>query len=359
MGTACGDCHSPLGWEEVEFDHDTTGWPLVGHHEEAACDGCHEDQTFVGAPADCYGCHAEDDAHDGRSGNDCGTCHNPTGWDDTSFDHARDTEFPLLGRHGLLTCDDCHSDDPFSDTMDTACVSCHVEDDAHDGVNGDSCDNCHTPEDWTQTSFDHDTQTDFALRGSHREVSCNDCHIEPVAVALPGTTCESCHLDDEPHEGSIGTDCASCHTEISWQDPVFFDHGLTAFPLLGKHAENDCEACHESQAFGATDSGCASCHREDDVHEGNFHERCDECHNPVGWEFWMFDHDVRTEFPLLGAHAEVACADCHRSPLDNIKAIDNGCRNCHRSDDVHDGEFGFDCGRCHTADSFSEVRSLQ
>ena len=175
----------------------------------------------------------------------------------------------------------------------------------------------------------------------------------------PATACHACHADKEPHEGSLGDDCAACHTEIEWQDPVFFDHGLTAFPLLGKHADKECSACHANQAFAQTDDACIACHRENDKHNGNFHERCDACHNPVDWLAWTFDHDVQTEFPLTGGHAEVACADCHRSALPRIKSIDNNCRNCHRADDVHDGEFGFDCGRCHSADSFSEVRSLQ
>ena len=359
MGDACGDCHSPTDWTAVDFDHDTTGWPLIGKHGEATCDSCHEDPTFQGASTDCFSCHAEDDAHDGKSGNECDKCHSPTGWDDTRFDHARDTDFPLLGGHGALSCGDCHSEDPFTDQLDTACVSCHLEDDAHEGINGDSCEECHAFDAWDQPKFDHDTDTDFVLRGSHRDVACNDCHVEPVFEASPATTCDSCHLEDEPHQGTLGTDCASCHTEVEWLDPVFFDHDLTAFPLLGKHAENDCGDCHADQAFASTDSACSACHREDDVHKGSFHERCDACHNPVAWEAWTFDHDVQTDFPLDGAHADVGCADCHRSPLENVKSIDNSCRNCHRPDDVHDGEFGFDCGRCHTADSFSEVRSLQ
>jgi len=358
-GQTCGDCHSATDWTDVEFDHDTTDWPLIGKHADAACDTCHEDQSFRNASTDCFACHAEDDAHDGRSGNECGNCHNPNGWDDTSFDHSRDTDFPLLGKHGLLSCDDCHSEDAFADTLETSCVSCHLEDDSHEGHNGESCENCHTAEDWAEPTFDHDTDTDFVLRGGHTEIACNDCHIEPVYDISPGTSCDSCHLDDDPHEGTLGGDCAACHTEVEWADPVFFDHDLTVFPLLGKHAENECDACHEDKAFANTDSGCVSCHLEDDVHQGNFHERCAECHNPVAWDAWTFDHNLQTDFPLTGAHVNVACDDCHRTPLERIKAIDNSCRNCHRSDDVHDGEFGFDCGRCHTADSFSEVRSLQ
>lgn len=359
MGQSCGDCHSATDWTDVAFDHDTTGWPLIGKHAEAACDGCHADQTFRNTPTDCYGCHAEDDAHDGRSGTQCEQCHNPTDWLDTSFDHSRDTDFPLLGRHASLSCDDCHSEDPFSDDLQSTCVSCHLEDDSHDGLNGDRCETCHTPVDWAETSFDHDAETDFPLRGGHLQAACGDCHIDPVFEASPGTSCDSCHLEDEPHEGTLGSDCAACHSEVEWADPVFFDHDLTDFPLLGKHAENECDACHEDKAFASTASGCVDCHLEDDVHQGNFHESCAECHNPVAWDVWTFDHDLQTDFPLTGAHVNVACDDCHRTPLERIKAVDNSCRNCHRADDVHDGEFGFDCGRCHTADSFSEVRSLQ
>lgn len=359
MGDSCGDCHKPTGWTDVRFDHDTTGWPLIGKHGEAACNACHADPTFQGAPTTCYDCHAEDDAHDGRSGTACETCHSPKGWDDTSFDHARDTDFPLLGGHAAQHCDACHSEDPFSDELGMACASCHLEDDPHEGNRGEQCDTCHAFEAWDQPRFDHDTDTNFVLRGGHVEAACDACHVKPIFEEKPATACHACHADGEPHEGSLGEDCAACHTEIEWQDPVFFDHGLTAFPLLGTHADTECSECHANQAFAHTDSACIACHREDDKHDGNFHERCDACHNPVGWQAWTFDHDVQTDFPLAGGHADVACAECHRSALPRIKSIDNNCRNCHRADDVHDGEFGSDCGRCHSADSFSEVRSLQ
>jgi hypothetical protein len=358
LGSGCGDCHSPTGWTDVEFDHDATGWPLIGKHAEAGCDGCHEDQTYRGAPTDCFGCHAEDDAHEGRSGNRCGDCHSPTGWKDTRFDHTRDTDFPLLGKHGLAACGDCHSENPFADELESACIACHLEDDNHDGHNGEKCGDCHSFDDWSEPLFDHDTDTDYVLRGGHREVACNDCHVEPIFEVQLGDRCDSCHLDDEPHEGTLGSDCAACHTEDDWKDPLRFDHDLTSFPLLGAHADKECEACHETQAYANTDSACVSCHLEDDVHDGHFHERCADCHNPVAWDAWSFDHNLQTDFPLVGGHAGVACEDCHRSPLVKIKAIDNACRNCHRADDVHDGEFGFDCDRCHTTESFSEVRSL-
>jgi hypothetical protein len=359
MGDDCASCHQSSEWADADFDHDTTDYPLVGKHQDAACLDCHEDPTFLNAPTTCYGCHASDDAHDGRSGQECETCHNPTDWHDSSFDHVRDTEFPLEGKHSTLKCGECHSENPFEDEMNKACASCHLEDDKHDKHRGDQCDTCHTSTEWAKPVFDHDIHTDYKLLGGHREIACIDCHVEPIFDVALMTSCDSCHLDEDPHEGVLGTQCESCHTEVNWENPVFFDHDLTRFPLLGMHIEKACEDCHATRAFANEEMACVSCHREDDTHHGNFQEQCAACHNPVAWDIWTFDHDTQTEFLLEGAHVDVACDDCHRMSLDKIKAIGGSCRDCHRAEDVHDGEFGSDCGRCHTAEAFREVRSLQ
>jgi len=361
MDDDCASCHQSTEWADAQFDHDATEFPLLGTHQEAACLDCHEDRTFPNPPTNCFGCHEADDSHDGRSGQQCQNCHNPTDWHDSSFDHARDTEFLLEGKHAAAACGDCHSENPFEDEMDRACVSCHLEDDAHDKHRGDQCDSCHVSTEWEERFFDHDVHTDYKLLGGHKdvEVACNDCHVEPIFDVELKTSCDSCHLDDDPHEGTLGTQCESCHTEVNWQDPVFFDHDLTRFPLHGVHEEQECDSCHATQAFASEERGCVSCHGEDDPHKGNFQDRCDACHNPVAWNIWTFDHDVQTDFPLDGAHVDVACDACHRSSLEKIKSIDGSCRHCHRPDDIHDGEFGPDCGRCHTSETFTEVRTLQ
>lgn len=360
MGTDCTTCHQPTEWLEAKFDHTTTDYPLLGKHLEAACLDCHEDRTFPDPPTTCFGCHEEDDAHDGRSGNDCALCHNPSDWHDSSFDHSRDTDFDLLGRHAELICADCHSENPFEDEMDKSCVSCHLEDDAHEMHRGDQCDTCHSSSvAWDKPIFDHDRDTEYKLLGGHKLVACNDCHVEPIFEVELTTTCESCHLDDDVHKQSLGTQCENCHTEVNWQDPLFFDHDLCPFPLLGAHDEAECENCHETQEYRDTVTTCVTCHAEDDPHGGNFDDQCGACHNPVAWDIWTFDHDLRTDFPLTGAHVNVACDDCHRSSLAKMKSTNGSCGDCHRSNDVHDGEFGPDCGRCHSADSFTEVRSIQ
>jgi hypothetical protein len=343
----------------VKFDHDTTDFPLVGKHQENACISCHVERQFHDMPMTCYGCHAEDDAHEGRSGRECENCHSPTGWTDTKFNHGRDTRFALTGSHAMAECGDCHSEDPFADELDVACVSCHLENDNHEGHFGETCETCHVPEEWATVRFDHTADTGYALNGAHAEAECIACHVEPVFEVELAGNCLSCHEDDDAHAGTQGEQCLDCHNQSAWAENVFFDHDLTRFPRLGKHAEAECDACHETRVFEDAPTECRACHAETDPHSGRFPDDCGMCHNPVDWLQWQFDHDTQAEFELTGAHRDVPCQTCHRRPIAAQMRLGSRCADCHRADDVHDGEFGFDCGRCHSADSFTEVRSVQ
>ena len=359
LGSDCGDCHKPNDWTDAEFDHSISSFALEGKHVEVECLSCHADQTHQNTPTTCFGCHAEDDAHEGRSGEQCDTCHNPGSWTDASFDHGRNTDFALAGGHAELGCGDCHSEDPFGDVMDMSCVSCHLEDDEHDGHYGPECESCHTNSAWEDSTFDHARSSDFSLNGSHATITCVDCHVEPVFDAAPGNECSSCHREDDVHEGTLGEQCANCHDESEWLTVPFFDHDLSSFPLLGEHDNIECTDCHESRVFTDTDAECVGCHLEDDSHDGVFDTNCGACHNPVAWDLWLFDHNVQTNFEIDGAHVDVACDSCHRSSLASMRKTGDRCADCHRSDDVHDGEFGPDCERCHSDSSFKDVRTLQ
>jgi hypothetical protein len=359
LGEACGDCHNEESWQDVMFDHSQTEYPLVGKHEQVACKDCHIDNVFEGTADDCFSCHAEDDSHNGLSGEDCGNCHSPSAWDDTSFDHQRDTSFALDGGHADLACGECHSEEPFSDELDAGCVSCHEEDDDHDGHFGPDCGNCHGAVEWASGTFNHDLDTEYALKGAHRDTECIECHVEPIYDVPLEAACNSCHAEDDVHEGTQGTDCADCHKEVSWTEDVVFDHDLTRFPLLGKHIDEECDSCHESQIFEDVETECVDCHDDDDPHKSRFGTACEGCHNPVDWKIWFFDHNLQTDFQLEGAHTSVACNDCHRQPIENMIKLSVRCGECHRSNDVHDGEFGANCERCHSAESFKDVRILQ
>jgi len=426
-GVECKSCHAEHLGRDADitglvpdlFNHDFTNFPLEGGHAEQTCSACHEDGVvFRDAPASCFGCHENDDAHDGALGSECESCHDSQAWLTTGFDHA-DTEFPLFGVHAETSCAGCHADQSFSDTP-TTCISCHEADDVHDGSRGEACGDCHDSDSWN-ARFDHLAETGFALQGAHAELSCANCHVTGAAQGfseLPDD-CQGCHAGDDVHLGRHGSDCADCHGQTSWDisfdhaaetgfvlqdahaeisceschtgtltDPLpedcwgcheridphggtllecdechgqqsfaedlTFHHDLARFALVGLHRNASCEQCHDGLIFAPLDSGCVDCHADMDTHAGSLGSLCGDCHNPVGWEYWEFDH-AATGFELTGAHDGLTCESCHESGQSKT-GNSSGCVSCHRGDDKHRGAFGSRCDRCHSTDSFSELQ---
>jgi len=361
LGEVCSDCHAATEWSDARYDHELeSGYALLGAHAMLTCVGCHVGEQYEGTLSQCVDCHRDDDTHTGLNGSECQDCHGSTDWADTSFDHFARTDFALAGAHSGLACESCHAGSVFEQTRTTECVSCHLDDDAHAGISGSVCNDCHQVSEWLEVTFDHALDADFALLGSHAGLECNDCHVEPVADALPASQCIGCHADDEPHAGQLGENCSSCHAEVDWAASVRFDHGLTGFPLLGRHSDVLCEDCHATLAFHDASEQCVDCHADDDTHETALGLACASCHMPLDWALWRFDHAAQTDFPLSGAHDGLTCAACHRTPaVEAVIAVGRACIDCHRGDDIHRGEFGDACDSCHEPDSFSSLRALQ
>jgi hypothetical protein len=297
-----------------------------------------------------------DDKHEGTLGNACADCHDAAAWKPAPrFNHAR-TRFALDGKHRAAQCLACHAKpSAFRDTR-RACIDCHREDDSHKGRNGDACADCHGTSDWKQSRFDHDRDTPFALRGGHRQVKCEDCHKGGVEREREPRTCLECHRDDSPHKESLGDKCEDCHGEDKWTTTTF-DHAKSRFPLLGAHRAAKCADCHRDKDYRATEDQCIACHKDDDAHETRLGPDCGNCHNARDWALWDFDHARRTRYALEGAHARVACTDCHvRQNVKDLKISDD-CGSCHAADDPHEGEFGSQCGRCHKVSSFRDLIS--
>lgn len=145
LGVDCQGCHATSSWKhELSFDHDLSGFPLIGLHASAPCSGCHQSQRFTDAPQACVDCHREVDVHQGSLGDSCASCHNPTNWSVWTFDHAL-TDFPLTGLHAEVSCGSCHSgDDTSLAETSTDCVACHRADDPHEGQLGQRCETCHS-----------------------------------------------------------------------------------------------------------------------------------------------------------------------------------------------------------------------
>lgn len=357
LGAACEGCHTSTAWQQADFDHGKTRFALTDAHGKAVCTDCHQNQQFAGAPTQCVACHQGEDKHAGRNGAECGACHTPTVWA-ADFDHAAAAGFRLAGKHRELKCEGCHTKN-LSAALPRTCVGCHQKNDSHQGRLGTSCGDCHAATQWPVTTFDHAKASGFALSGAHRELACTTCHEQGVDAPL-GKQCTSCHADTDPHRGQLGGECQSCHADTGWLMSIRFDHGLSSFPLLGKHSALACTDCHASVAFHDAGGTCTDCHASDDPHQGRFSAQCSTCHNPSGWQAWLFDHDKQTQFALTGAHRAVACDTCHRRAGNErgaaASAARDDCGQCHRRDDPHQGQFGAECGSCHSTDSFSDLR---
>jgi nitrate/TMAO reductase-like tetraheme cytochrome c subunit len=354
------------------FDHRQTGWALRGAHAAARCDGCHQARqlvdpgikkmlaeqrgrtTYLGLSKRCDSCHF--DEHRGQLGKECQTCHGEAAlyWKAAlgALDHQK-TDFPLRGKHQKVACAACHP---------------NVED-----------------------------------RGAFKQIfppprDVTFMKMKPIAHG----SCESCHAD--PHKGSFGPNCASCHTEDGWNiilsardlGPSF--HERTRFPLRGAHATVGCKSCHgpfgrhaavfRGLAFGK----CADCHQ--DAHEAQLAPRgggkardCNACHDETAFSPPQYELEAhaKTSFPLEGGHRTTPCRDCH--PIDKSlearvpewartslakqhrplvlsfavlrpKIAAQTCSECHQ--DPHQGQLDAeikrdDCRGCHTVRAWTDL----
>ena len=360
----CKECHTEHKGRDarisklntVNFDHSTTGFELKGAHlsSKVLCKDCHSPQKkYRQAPTKCIGCHEKADKHKGGLGPECQNCHEEKDWKTTHFDHSK-TKFPLLGKHIDVKCKACHPNDKFKETP-LLCNECHKKDDKHKGHFGPKCETCHNEKSWKEIIFDHDKKTKYPLLGKHHEVKCVSCHKGDLYKEKLRTNCVSCHQKDDKHKGKFGPKCETCHIERGWKE-IPFDHDRkTKFPLLGKHRDTKCTACHKGDIYkDKLKMDCLSCHQKDDKHKGNFGPKCETCHNEKSWKEIVFDHDKKTKYPLLGKHRDAKCVSCHKGDLYKDK-LKSDCFSCHEKDDKHKGEEGKKCESCHHEESWKKV----
>ncbi len=189
-GRQCENCHNPSTWEDANFDHNLSAFKLEGEHATVACEECHVNNVFKGTPTDCYSCHQQDDEHGGEYGTQCETCHNPSDWENATFDHAR-----------------------FASS--TACVNCHAEPQEHLGQFGTDCASCHSTTAWEPASYNGPHT--FPIRHGDGDGSCQTCHPS----GLTTYTCYGCHEHNQDNiaaehleEGiSNYQNCIECHLD--------------------------------------------------------------------------------------------------------------------------------------------------
>jgi hypothetical protein len=235
--TRCAPCHRVEGWERVRFNHDPTGFPLHGAHVEVACAQCHGKRFDTPVADTCASCHR--DRHAGEFGMHCEGCHDETSWHPLfQADAHRRTNFPLVGKHALIPCQECHGnlrDRSFARAA-SGCDACHEPDflrtsaTSIDHVTNNysrQCQTCHNTFRFFPVSVGaHDTC--FRISGgSHHGIRCLGCHtslsgsIFTGACATGTFTCSECHShtcahSDTQHKTVMGYECANakcyeCH----------------------------------------------------------------------------------------------------------------------------------------------------
>jgi hypothetical protein len=420
MKLACAECHGQQAFDRLDsLSHDAS-LPLVGGHGDVGCRVCHADGDAhslegIGGgnppPArTCLDCH--ESPHRKRfvravaqlehttPAKSCVVCHEP---EHESFREPIDltpalhagSGFAIDAPHDRAACADCHGPElgePFRARYPgrgaDACAACH--EDPHGGqfdqgpFAAQGCVACHDRAHFEPHAFgpEQHARTAFELTGSHVDADCDACHALPegggprVFHGTPGR-CSSCHADAHggffdafarkagPVEAAAEAgDCATCHTTTSFSElpAEGFDHGRwTGFPVLGAHAQTDCETCHPraqepdetGRTFGRVEdrfgpfTGCVTCH--DDPHRGMFdrpgspraadgREGCARCHVQTSFRTFPggFDHGRWTGFPLGGVHVQIGCSACHEpekaadgKEFVRYRPMERECVDCH------------------------------
>ena len=112
----CSKCHNSENWNTISFEHDKTGFVLLGKHIAVTCEDCHyrginkdaKEFKFASLGKSCFVCHK--DYHFGQfNTEECEKCHTFNNWKPLKFDHNK-TRFSLEGAHSKLECIRCHKE---------------------------------------------------------------------------------------------------------------------------------------------------------------------------------------------------------------------------------------------------------
>jgi hypothetical protein len=220
---------------------------------------------------------------------------------------------------------------------------------------------------------------------SHSQIGgeCKACHTAPWEAETMADRCIVCHTniagqmrDPETVHGALFQNdpelaCRHCHGEHRGTDApltvmadVPFPHevvgfSLKAHQLTAAREPFQCDDCHRAAIATFTLETCDSCHRQLDpifmtAHTLSFGSACLDCHDGVDRFDEHFNHNIFS-FQLTGAHAGVACVQCHLNArgLIDFAATAQDCYSCHYNDEPHEGRFGLDCAACHTVDGWT------
>lgn len=351
QSSACFNCH-PKGDENGAFNHNNTGFQLIGAHLNVECSRCHTAGISGPIQSECVACHEQSSLLAASPNHkapgfpvNCAECHNSSAWLPSLFVHTNN--FPLTGKHLNTRCNSCH-ESGFSST-NSLCKDCHnsellsVSDPPHSTLGfSDVCSDCHSTASWKSVTYNHDGPYFPIFSGAHNNQweHCSDCHTNNVSYS--NTVCTNCHEHNQPEMSSAHSQvngflynssaCLACHPAGNVINA--FNHSNSQFPLTGAHNSALCSDCHTS-GYQGTSSECFSCHSNNysgalnpNHSAAGISHICSQCHNTTGWVPSDFDHSA-TGFALIGGHNLQQCSDCHTG---STTGTSNQCFSCHGDD---------------------------
>ena len=417
---SCEKCHSEhhgaefplvsaLSWQDTTtntFNHPHVEFKLTGKHETLACEKCHKPEqhfslpdfpdhpraaTFLGLSQDCTGCH--ENIHKTPKMNTCTQCHDQHAFVPAPhFNH--NGFFVLEGAHAKAACTACHATDTpvargqFGAVKGKSCIDCHQSPHRSPAI-GNDCQSCHRADDPKWNAGERGVTPElharfgFTLEKPHADAACIKCHAKDRQYTdrYPEPTrkqsdCAACHTD--PHVGEfqqLYDTCQECHFTDRFKPARFSpDRHIETFPLSGAHEAVACIQCHkidesaQRRRFCTTEKACKTCH--ENPHGDQFQailsrSDCTYCHRTQTDTFQVrpFDHNTKTAYPLLGAHAKAECNACH-AKQQGIRIYRNtptDCAACHQ--DIHRGQFArageTRCTRCHDSTARWTTRNFE
>jgi len=170
-----------------------------------------------------------------------------------------------------------------------------------------------------------------------------------------------------------------------------FDHLGTGFPLLGAHAQLDCQACHTEGIFEDLATQCADCHNGNTApgvtaNHAPVTESCDTCHNVDSFVVatsTTMDHTILNGMSCSSCHDGITatgkhpthletaleCDACHNTNIWTTTGFDHSavsgqaCVTCHNGTDAtgkgstHIATTDL-CNACHTTSSWIPITTV-
>ncbi len=270
---------SDTSFNLARFDHQAS-FPLVGVHAQTACATCHRGNVFRGTARDCVGCHRTSTTAPRRPPRGRGLP-----------DHVRElppADRPQLARRRVQP----RRDLPAGRAARAGSVR-HLSPQQRLSRHGARLRRVSSGRSTTAPR-----PPPMRPRASRRRARTATAPPTPAGAAPASITRRSSRWSVSTRQAA----CATCHRNNVYRG--------TARDCVGCHQELYNRTTAPAHAAAGFPTTCENCHRATDT----------------SWRGAGFNH--ASVFPLVGQHAQAACATCHRNNV--YRGTPRECVGCHQ-----------------------------